>query len=121
MKVFLAILLMFLTLLACAEMQPVTPRNVSDKVSQINMELPRRVNDNTTFERVSHDKVKSALTCHYTVKTWDSTYVDARKESNYLFCEEMGQQYRDYLFRMADTIEFEYRTSYGWMQYAFLG
>jgi hypothetical protein len=111
---------MFLTLFACAEMQPMTPRNVSDEVSQINIELPRKVNDNTTFERVSHDRLKSALVCHYTVKTWDRAYDDARKESKHLFCGVMGQQYRDYLFSMADTIEFEYRTADGWVQYAFL-
>ena len=74
----------------------------------------------TTFERVSHDRLKSALVCYYTVKTWDRAYDDARKESEHLFCGVMGKQYRDYLFSMADTIEFEYRTVDGWMQYAFI-
>ena len=120
MKKILAIVLMFLTLLACAEMHPMTPGNVSDDISQINLELPRRVNDNTTLERVSHNRLKSALVCHYTVEAWDRANVDARKKSKHIFCEVIEQQYRDYLLSMADTIEFEYRTADGWMHFAFV-
>jgi hypothetical protein len=101
-------------------MQPMTPRQVSDEVTRINMELPRRINDNTTLERVSHDGFKSVLVCHYTVETWDGANVVAQKQSKHLFCEVMEQKYRDHLFSMADTIEFEYRTADGWMKYAFL-
>ena len=95
-------------------------RNESNEVSQINLELPIRINDNTTLERVSHDRLKSALVCHYTVESWDRANVEARKQSKHLFCEVMEQQYRAYLLSLADTIEFEYRTADGWMQYAFV-
>jgi hypothetical protein len=120
LKKILAIVLMLLSLVACAGMQPMTPKKVSDEVNQINMELPRRINDNTTLERVSHNGVKSVLVCHYKVKTWDGTNVVARKQSKHLFCKMMEQKYRDYLFSMAETIELEYRTVDGSVQYAFV-
>ena len=117
---FFAIFLIILTLFACARLQPMTPRNISHEVSRINMELPQRINDNTILEKVSHDEFKSALVCHYTVETWDGTNVVARKQSKHQFCEKMEQQYRDYLFSMADTIEFEYKTVDGSVQYEFV-
>ena len=120
LKKLLAIVLLLLSLVACAEMQPMTPRKVSDEVNQINRELPRRINNNTTLEKVSHDGFKSALVCHYTVDTWDRANVVAWKQSKHLFCEVMEQKYRDYLFSMADTIELEYRTVDGSVQYAFV-
>jgi len=120
LKKLLAIVVTLVSLVACAGMQSMTPRQVSNEVSQINMELPQRVNDNTTLERVSHDRFKSALVCHYTVETWDGANVVARKQSKHLFCEVMEQKYRGHLFSMADTVEFEYRTADGWMQYAFV-
>jgi hypothetical protein len=120
LKKILAIVLMLLSLVACAGMQPMTPKKVSDEVNQINMELPRRINDNTTLERVSHDESVSVLVCHYTVDTWDRANVVAWKQSKHLFCEVMEQKYRDYLFSMADTIELEYRTVDGSVQYAFV-
>jgi len=109
-----------LSLVACAGMQSMTPRQVSNEVSQMNMELPQRVNDNTTLERVSHDGFKSALVCHYKVENWDGANVVARKQSKHLFCKVIDQKYRSHLLSMADTVEFEYRTVDGWMQYAFV-
>ena len=106
--------------MACVRMQPMTPRNISYEISQINMELPRSINENTTLERVSHDEFKSALVCHYTVEIWDGVNVVARKQSTHQFCDVMEQQHRDYLFSMADTIEFEYRTVDGSVQYEFV-
>ena len=96
------------------------PKQVSDEVNRINMELPRRINDNTTLERVSLDEDKSVLVCHYTVDIWDRANVVAQKQSKHLFCEVMEQKYRDRLFSMVDTIEYEYKTADGWMQYAFV-
>ena len=84
------------------------------------MELPQRINDNTTLERVSHDGFKSVLVCHYTVETWDGANFVAWKQSKHLFCEMIDQEHRNHLFSMADTIELEYRTVDGWMQYAFV-
>jgi len=101
-------------------MQSMTPRRVSAEISQINMALPQRLNDNTTLERVSLDEFKSVLVCHYTVENWDRANVVARKQSKHLFCEMMDQKYRDHLFSMVDTVELEYRTVDGWMQYAFV-
>jgi hypothetical protein len=101
-------------------MQPMTARQVSDEVNRINMELPRRINDNTTLERVSFDQVHSILMCHYTVDTWDRDKVAAQKQSTHLFCEMMEKKYRDHLFSMLDTIEYEYKTTDGRMQYAFV-
>ena len=95
-------------------------RQVSDEVNRINMELPRRINDNTTLERVSFDQVYSILVCHYTVDAWDRDKVVAQKQSKHLFCEMMEQKYRDHLFSMVDTIEYEYKTTDGRMQYAFV-
>ena len=116
----LAIVLTLLSVMGCAGMQSMTPGQVSNEVGQMNMELPQRINDNTTLERVSHDGVKSALVCHYTVETWNGANVIARKKSKHLFCEVMEPKYRGHLLSMADTIEFEYRTADGWMQYAFV-
>ena len=95
-------------------------RQVSDEVNLINMELPRRLDDNTTLEKVSFDQVHSILVCHYTVATWDRDKVVAQKQSKHRFCEMMEQKYRDHLFSMVDTIEYEYKTADGWMQYAFV-
>ena len=120
MKKLLAIFVMVISLEACAGKQPMIARQVSEEVNQINMELPRRINDNTTLERVSHDEFKSALVCHYTVDTWDRDNVVAQKQSKHLFCEMMEQKYRDHLFSMVDTIEYKYKTTNGRMQYAFV-
>jgi hypothetical protein len=120
LKKLLNIFLILVSLVACAGMHSMTPMQVSNEVSRINMELPRRINDNTTLERVSHDGFKSVLVCHYTVERWDGANVVAREQSKHLFCEKMEQKYRDYLFSMADTIEFEYRMPDGWMQYVFV-
>ena len=115
-----SVLIMLLSLMACAGKQPMTARQVSNEVNWINMELPRRINDNTTLERVSLDEVKSVLVCHYTVDIWDRANVVAQKQSKHLFCEVMEQKYRDRLFSMVDTIEYEYKTADGLMQYAFV-
>ena len=120
LKKLLAIVLLLLSLVACAEMQPMTPRKVSDEVNQINRELPRRINNNTTLEKVSHDGFKSALVCHYTVDTWDRANVVAWKQSKHLFCEMIDPEQRKHLFSMADTIELKYSTADGWMQYEFV-
>jgi hypothetical protein len=120
LKKLIAIVVTLLSLVACAGMQSMTPMQVSNEVSQINMELPQRINDNTTLERVSHDEFKSALVCHYTVENWDGANVVVRKQSKHLFCEMIDQKHRSHLFSMADTIELEYRTADGWMQYAFV-
>ncbi len=116
----LAIVVTLLSVMGCAGMQSMTPGQVSNEVSRINMELPQRINDNTTLERVSHDEFKSALVCHYTVENWDEANVVERKQSKDLFCEMINEKHRGHLFRMADTIELEYRTADGWMQYAFV-
>ena len=78
------------------------------------------MNNNTTLESVSLDETQSALVCHYTVENWDGANVVARKQSKHLFCEMIDQKYRNHLFNMADTIELEYRTVDGWMQFAFV-
>jgi hypothetical protein len=101
-------------------MQPMPARQVSDEINRINTELPRRINDNTTLERVTFDQVQSILVCHYTVDAWDRDKVVAQKQSKHLFCEMMEQKYRDYLFSMVDTIEYEYKTTDGRMRYAFV-
>ena len=101
-------------------MQPKTAGQVYDEVNRINMKLPRRINDNTTLERVSLDEVKSVLVCHYTVDIWDRANVVAQKQSKHIFCEVMEQKYRDHLFSMVDTIEYEYKTADGKIQYAFV-
>ena len=95
-------------------------RQVSDEVNRINMELPRRINDNTTLEKVSFDQVHSILVCHYTVDSWDRDNGLAQKQSRHQFCEMMEQKYRDHLFSMVDIIEYEYKTTDGRMQYAFV-
>ena len=120
MKKLLAIVVPLLSLVACSGMQSMTPRQVSNEVSQINEELPQRMNNNTTLESVSLDETKSALVCHYTVENWDGANVVARKQSKHLFCEMIDQKHRNHLYSMADTIELEYRTVDGWMQYAFV-
>ncbi len=120
MKKVLVIVVMVILLGACAGKQPMMARQVSDEVNQINMELPRRINYNTTLERVTFDQVQSILVCHYTVDAWDRDKVVAQKQSKHLFCEVMEPKYRGHLFSMADTIEFEYRTTDGWRQYAFV-
>ena len=59
-----SVVIMLLPLMACAGKQPMITSKVSDeKINQINMELPQRINDNTTLERVSLDEVKSVLVC----------------------------------------------------------
>ena len=120
MKKLLAIFVMVILLGACAGKQPMIARQVSDEVKRINMELPRKINDNTTLERVSFDQVHSILLCHYTVDTWDRDKAVAQKQSKHLFCEMMEQKYRNHLFSMVDTIEYEYKTTDGRMQYAFV-
>ena len=120
MKKLLAIVLMLLSLVACSGMQSVTPSQVSNEVGQINQELPQRINDNTTLERVSYNKDNSVMVCHYTVESWNGANVVAWKQSKHLFCEMIDQEHRNHLFSMADTIELEYRTVDGWMQYAFV-
>ena len=120
MKKILAIFVMVISLASCSGMQPMPARQVSDEVNRINMELPRRINDNMTLQRVSFDQVYSILVCHYTVDAWDRDKVVAQKQSKHLFCEMMEQKYRDHLFSMVDTIEYEYKTTDGRMQYAFL-
>ena len=95
-------------------------RQISDEVNRINMELPRRINYNTTFERVTFDQVQSILVCHYAVYRWYRDNGVAQKQSKHLFCERMEQKYRDHLFSMVDTIEYEYKTIDGRMQYAFV-
>ena len=114
------VVIMLLPLMACAGKKPMITSKVSDEVNRINMELPRRINDNTTLERVSLDEVKSVLVCHYTVDTWDRANVIAEIQSLHLFCDLMEQEYRDHLFSMVDKIEYEYKTADGWMQYAFV-
>jgi hypothetical protein len=106
--------------MACAGRQPMAPSQVSDEINRINKELPRRINDNTTLERVSIDEVKSVLVCHYTVDTWDRPDVVAEIQSLHRFCDMMEQKYRDHLFSMVDKIKYEYNTADGWMQYAFV-
>jgi hypothetical protein len=120
LKKLLAIFVMIISLGACAVKHPMIARQVSDEVNRINMELPRRINDNTTLEKVSFDQVHSILVCHYTVATWDRDKVVAQKQSKRLFCEMMEQKYRDHLFNMVDTVEYEYKTTDGRMQYAFV-
>ena len=58
--------------------------------------------------------------CHYTVDKWDRDRLVAQKQSKHLFCKMMEQKYRDHLFNMVDTIEYEYKTTDGKMQYAFV-
>ena len=115
-----SVVIMLLSLMACAGMQPNTTRQVSDEINQINMELPQRINDNTILERVSYDEVHSVLVCHYTVDTWDRANVVAEIQSLHLFCDMMEQKYRDHLFSMVDTIKYKYKTADGGMQYAFV-
>jgi hypothetical protein len=105
---------------SCSGMQPMTASQISDEVNRINVELPRRIGDNTILEKVSLDEVHSILVCHYTVATWDRDKVVVQKQSKHLFCEMMEQKYRDHLFSMVDTIEYEYKTTDGRMQYAFV-
>ena len=105
MKKILAIFVMVISLASCSGMQPMPARQVSDEINRINTELPRRINDNTTLERVSFDQVHSILVCHFTVDTWDRDNGVAQKQSKHLFCEMMEQKYRDHLFSMVDTIE----------------
>jgi len=120
LKKLLAIFVMVISLASCSGMQPMTARQVSDEVNRINMELPQRINYNTTLERVTFDQIHSILVCHYTVYRWDRDNLVAQKQSKHLFCEKMEQKYRDYLFSMVDTIEYEYKTIDGKMQYAFV-
>ncbi len=120
MKKILVIVVMVASLGACAGKQPMMARQISDEVNRINMELPRRINYNTTLERVTFDQIHSILVCHYTVYRWDRNNLVAQKQSKHLFCERMEQKYRDYLFSMVDTIEYEYKTIDGKMQYAFV-
>ena len=120
MKKLLAIFVMVISLAACAGKQPMTTSKVADEVNRINMELPRRINDNTTLEKVSFNQVHSLLVCHYTVDKWDRDRLVAQKQSKHLFCKMMEQKYRDHLFNMVDTIEYEYKTTDGKMQYAFV-
>jgi hypothetical protein len=115
-----SVLIMLLSFMACAEMQPKRARQVYDEINQINMELPRRMGSNTTLERVSYDDVHSVLVCHYTVDTWDRANVVAEIQSLHLFCDMLEQEYRDHLFSMVDKIKYEYNTADGWMQYAFV-
>ena len=111
---------MLLILMACAGKKPIISRQVADEVKRINMDLPQRINDNTTLERVSLNELKSVLVCHYTVDTWDRANVVAEIQSLHLFCDVMEQKYRDHLFSMVDKIKYEYNTADGWMQYAFV-
>jgi len=120
LKKLLAIFVMVISLGACAGKHPMIARQVSDEVNRINMELPRRISDNATLERVSFDQVHSILVCHYTVDCWDRDNVLAQKQSEHQYCEMMEQKYRDHLFSMVDTIEYEYKTTDGRMQYAFV-
>ena len=120
MKKFLVIVVMVISIGACAGKQPMIARQVSDEVNRINMELPRKISYNTTLERVTFDQVQSILVCHYTVNRWDRDNLVAQKQSKHLFCEMMEQKYRDHLFSMVDTIEYEYKTTDGRMQYAFV-
>jgi hypothetical protein len=115
-----SVLTMLLSFMACAEMQPKRARQVYDEVNLINMELPRRIGNNTTLERVSFDEVHSVLVCRYTVDTWDRANVVAEIQSLHLFCDMLEQKYRDHLFSMVDKIKYEYNTADGWMQYAFV-
>ena len=108
-----SVLIMLLSLMACAEMQPKKARQVYDEVNLINMELPRRIGNNTTLERVSYDEVHSVLVCHYTVDTWDRDNVVAEIQSLHLFCDVMEQEYREHLFSMVDQIEYKYKTADG--------
>ena len=82
-------------------------RQVSGVVNLINMGLPRRLDDNTNLERVSFDQVHTILVCHYTVERWDRDNGVAQKLSKHLFS-------------MVDTIEYDYKTTDGRMQYAFV-
>jgi hypothetical protein len=84
------------------------------------MELPQRIGNNTTLERVSFDEIHSVLICHYTVDTWNRPDIVAEKQSMHLFCEVMKQEYRGHLFSMVDKIEYKYKTADGWMQFAFV-
>ena len=118
-KLFVPIVVLIF-LMACAGRQPMAPSQVSDEINRINMELPRRINDNTILERVSLDELKSVLICHYTVDTWDRPDVVAEIQSLHLFCDMMEQKYRNHLFSMVDKIKYEYNTADGWMQYAFV-
>jgi hypothetical protein len=120
LKKLLAIFAMVIALASCSGMQPTTARQVYDEVNRINMELPRRISDNTILEKVSFDQVHSILVCHYTVDSWDRDNLVAQKQSQHQFCEMMEQKYRDHLFSMVNTIEYEYKTTDGRMQYAFV-
>ena len=120
LKKFLVIVAMVISLGTCAGKQPMMARQISDEFNRINMELPRRINDNTTLERVTFHQVQSILVCHCMVHRWDRDNLVAQKQSKHLFCEMMEQKYRDYLFSMVDTIEYEYKTIDGRMQYAFV-
>ncbi len=115
-----SVLIMLLSFMACAGKQLMKARQVYDEINLINMELPRRVGNNTTLERVSFDEVHSVLICHYTVDTWNRPDIVAEKQSKHLFCDVMEQEYRDHLFSMVDKIEYKYETADGWMQYAFV-
>jgi hypothetical protein len=120
LKELLSIVLTLLSFVACAAMQTMTPEQVSDEVSRINQQLPQRINDNTTLERVSYSRIKSVMVCHYTVESWDRANVVAQEESKHLFCKMINREHRNHLFDLVDTIELEYRTADGWMQYAFV-
>ena len=115
-----AMLIMLIFIMACAEMQPKTTRQVYEEVNRINIELPRRLSSNTILESVTFDEVHSILICHYTVDIWNRADVVAEKQSKHLFCDVMEQKYRDHLFSMVNKIEYEYKTADGWMQYAFV-
>jgi hypothetical protein len=120
LKKLISIVLALLSFVACAGLQTMTPEQVSDEVSRINQELPQKINDNTTLERVSYNENNSVMVCYYTVESWDEANVVARKQSKHLFCEMIDQEQRKHLFSMADTIELKYSTADGWMQYEFV-
>ena len=119
MKKLLSIIITVLSIAACTGTQTMTPEEVSDQVSLINSELPQKIDDNIALERVSYNKNKSIMVCHYKLESWDNASVVALEQSRQLFCEQMDQKHRSHLFSMADTIEFEFRTADGGMQYAF--
>jgi hypothetical protein len=113
-------LFMLLILMACVGKKPIISKQVAEEVNRINMDLPQRINDNTILERVSINELKSVLVCHYTVDEWDRANVVAEIQSLHLFCDVMEQKYRDHLFSMVDKIKYNYKTTDGWLQYAFV-
>ena len=120
MKKIAIVVVTLLSFVACTGMQTMTPEQVSNEVNRINQELPQIINDNTTLDSVSYNKLKSSIVCHYKVEFWDGANVAAQEQSKHLFCEMIDREHRNHLFSMADTIELEYRTADGWMQYAFV-